>query len=133
MYRELGSGRGDAEQDECVRIVPFQREICIAAPWGEIKHPAVEQPGHGALRLANRGMNMLRFITLVAAASSFLAFSVLAQQGGTDQEKAACAPDVKKFCARVIDQGDLVILSCLQQNRANISKACNQVLVDHGQ
>jgi len=33
----------------------------------------------------------------------------------------------------VIDQGDLVILSCLQQNRTKISAACDQVLKSHGQ
>jgi hypothetical protein len=33
----------------------------------------------------------------------------------------------------VIDQGDLVILSCLQQNRPKISNACDQVLKSHGQ
>jgi hypothetical protein len=32
-----------------------------------------------------------------------------------------------------MDQGDLVILSCLQQNRPKLTKACNQVLVSHGQ
>lgn len=55
------------------------------------------------------------------------------QGGGTDQERQACSPDVKRHCAQVINQGDLVILGCLQQNRAKISPACNKVLVDHGQ
>jgi hypothetical protein len=59
--------------------------------------------------------------------------AAFAQQGGTEQEKAACSPDVKKLCVAVIDQGDLAILGCLQQNRAKISKACDQVLVNHGQ
>jgi hypothetical protein len=78
-------------------------------------------------------MKMLRSVSLAAALCFFVAAPALAQQGGTDQEKAACSADVKKFCAPVIDQGDLVILSCLQQNRARISQACNRVLVDHGQ
>ncbi|CAN5416326.1 hypothetical protein BH11PSE4_BH11PSE4_25560 [soil metagenome] len=72
---------------------------------------------------------------LAALTLCLLSTATFAQQGGsgTDAEKAACSPDVKKFCVAVIDQGDLVILSCLQQNRPKISKACNQVLVDHGQ
>jgi hypothetical protein len=41
--------------------------------------------------------------------------------------------DVQRFCRPVIDQGDLVILSCLQQNRAKITPACDQVLKSHGQ
>jgi Cysteine rich repeat len=57
----------------------------------------------------------------------------LAQHGGTDAEQKACARDVQKFCRAVMDQADLVVLSCLQQNRAKISKPCDQVLKSHGQ
>jgi hypothetical protein len=71
------------------------------------------------------------FVATVALLS--LTVNAVAQQGGTEEERQACSPDVKKFCAAVIDQGDLVILSCLQQNRQKLSKACNQVLVNHGQ
>ena len=76
---------------------------------------------------------MLKSATAAAILLAFLASSASAQQSGTEAEQKACAPDVKKFCAKVLDQGDLVILSCLQQNRSNISPACNQVLVNHGQ
>lgn len=55
------------------------------------------------------------------------------QRSGTKQEQEACARDVSRFCRPLMDQGDLVILGCLQQNRPKISKACNQVLVSHGQ
>jgi hypothetical protein len=70
---------------------------------------------------------------LSAFALCLLSAAASAQQGGTEQERQACSPDVKKLCTAVIDQGDLAILACLQQNREKISKACNQVLVDHGQ
>ncbi len=76
---------------------------------------------------------MFKTVTTTAFLLALLVSSASAQQSGTDAEQKACAPDVKKFCAKVIDQGDLVILSCLQQNRPNISPACNQVLVSHGQ
>jgi hypothetical protein len=55
------------------------------------------------------------------------------QRSGTPEEQKACGPDVSRYCRAVMDQGDLVILSCLQQNRPKISKACNAVLVSHGQ
>jgi hypothetical protein len=55
------------------------------------------------------------------------------QRGGTPEEQKACTRDVQRFCRPVIDQGDLVILSCLQQNRAKISPACDNVLKSHGQ
>jgi hypothetical protein len=57
----------------------------------------------------------------------------LAQHGGTDVEQKACSRDVQRLCRAVMDQADLVVLSCLQQNRAKISPACNQVLKSHGQ
>jgi hypothetical protein len=32
-----------------------------------------------------------------------------------------------------MDDGDQVILACLKQNRARLSKTCAKVLTDHGQ
>jgi hypothetical protein len=52
---------------------------------------------------------------------------------GTDAEQKACTRDAQKHCRAVLDQGDLVVLSCLQQNRAKISPACDAVLKGHGQ
>jgi hypothetical protein len=73
---------------------------------------------------------------------SFLALALLslsvstaavAQDRGTPEEQKACSRDVQRYCRPVIDQGDLIVLSCLQQNRPRISKACDKVLKDHGQ
>ena len=75
-----------------------------------------------------RATKYLILLTLIATPQL-----ALAQGGGTEQERAACAPDVKRHCLQVVDQGDLVILSCLQQNRTKLSSACNKVLIDHGQ
>ena len=56
---------------------------------------------------------------------------------GDEKERAACHPDVVKFCKELIKDGadaDVFgILSCLQTNRRKISKACNEVLASHGQ
>ena len=56
---------------------------------------------------------------------------------GNEQERAACHPDVIKFCRELVrdeDNADVfAILSCLQTNRTRISHACNMVLVSHGQ
>jgi len=70
-------------------------------------------------------------LTLLSLAVSTGAF---AQQGrGTVDEQKACTRDAQKHCRAVLDQGDLVVLACLQQNRAKISPACDQVLKTHGQ
>ena len=78
---------------------------------------------------------MNRFFPALILISLSLSTAAIAQQqrSGTPEEQKACSRDVQRFCRPVIDQGDLVILSCLQQNRAKLTKACNQVLVSHGQ
>jgi hypothetical protein len=71
--------------------------------------------------------------------AALLALSVSAgavaqqQHGGTAEEQKACAHDVQKYCRAVMNESDLTILNCLQQNRAKLTKACDQVLVSHGQ
>lgn len=62
-----------------------------------------------------------------------LGAGAIAQRSGTPEEQKACARDVERFCRKLMDQGDFVILACLQQNRAQISRACDQVLKNHGQ
>jgi Cysteine rich repeat len=54
-------------------------------------------------------------------------------RSGTPQEQEACSRDVQRFCRPVIDQGDFTILACLKDNRPKLTKACDQVLKDHGQ
>jgi hypothetical protein len=61
------------------------------------------------------------------------ASTVVLAHGGTDQEEKACTPDVQRLCRKLMDQGDLTILGCLQENRAKLSHACRDVLVSHGQ
>ena len=82
----------------------------------------------------------MRKLALVAVLfSCSIPTGVLAQQpaapqrSGTPEEQKACAHDVQKFCRPLMDQSDLVILGCLQQNRPKLTQACNQVLINHGQ
>ncbi len=72
-------------------------------------------------------------LTLLSISATTGAIAQQQQRSGTPEEQKACSRDVQRFCRPVIDQGDLVILSCLQQNRAKLTPACNQVLVSHGQ
>jgi len=51
---------------------------------------------------------------------------------GTPEERAACAPDVQKYCEAATPD-TMRVLGCLQANRTRISAACNRVLVSHGQ
>jgi cysteine rich repeat protein len=70
-------------------------------------------------------MKKLLFVVPLALFAS----GALAQQQGHD----ACARDVSRLCRAVMNDGDAVVLQCLQRNRARISHACNKVMTEHGQ
>jgi len=72
-------------------------------------------------------------LVLTLSSLTTVAFAQQQQRSGTPEEQQACTRDVQRHCRRVIDQGDLTVLACLQENRAKISKACDQVLKNHGQ
>jgi hypothetical protein len=55
---------------------------------------------------------------------------------GNEKERAACHPDVVRFCQtqlQINPNDTLGILGCLQANRPKISRGCQQVLASHGQ
>jgi hypothetical protein len=61
---------------------------------------------------------------------------VLIASGAAAQQKQgqdACARDVSRFCRAQMQDGDQIILACLKQNRARLSKPCQQMLASHGQ
>jgi hypothetical protein len=78
---------------------------------------------------------MRNFFFALTLLSVSLSTGAIAQQprSGTPDEQKACARDVQRFCRPLMDQGDFVILACLQQNRPKLTKACSQVLTNHGQ
>jgi len=66
--------------------------------------------------------------------TSVVMFVVLIASGASAQPgHDACARDVSRFCRARINDGDQVVLACLKQNRAKLSKACEKVLTEHGQ
>jgi hypothetical protein len=75
-----------------------------------------------------KAFRMTRF--LLAVPFVLIASAASAQSGRPDP---GCARDVSRFCRAHMDEGDQVILACLKQNRARLSKTCAKVLADHGQ
>ena len=72
---------------------------------------------------------MARFVLIVPLIlTGFWVSAASAQQQGHD----ACARDVSRFCRAHMNDGDQIVLACLQQNRARISKACQRVLAENG-
>jgi len=82
---------------------------------------------------------MRKFVLVAALLSLSVPTAALAEQtpqqqrSGSPEEQKACAHDVQKFCRPLMDQSDLIVLNCLQQNRPKLTQACNLVLVNHGQ
>jgi hypothetical protein len=71
-------------------------------------------------------MSLLR-LGAVAIAISFFGAGAFAQ--GTPQQRAACRPDVTKFCkGKGEDPG--VILECLESNKDKISERCRKVIAE---
>ena len=60
-------------------------------------------------------------------------FVLMASMASAQQGQDACARDVSRYCRAHMNDGDMVVLACLKQNRARLSRGCQQVLVSHGQ
>ena len=58
---------------------------------------------------------------------------LMAGMASAQQGQDACARDVSRYCRAQMNDGDMVVLACLKQNRARLSKGCEKVLTDHGQ
>ena len=58
---------------------------------------------------------------------------LIATAASAQQGHDACARDVSRFCRAQMQDGDQIVLACLKQNRARISKACQAMLASHGQ
>jgi hypothetical protein len=73
-------------------------------------------------------------LALVIAAATFstAAFAGMGMRGGSDLEKRACRHDVTRHCRAVMHESDDRVSQCLSLNAAHISKACQQVLRNHG-
>ena len=64
-------------------------------------------------------------LSLIAVLASAPLSATFAQ--GTPQQRAACRPDVVKFCKGKGDDPG-VLLSCLEENKDKISEKCRAVI-----
>jgi hypothetical protein len=73
---------------------------------------------------------MTRFLFVLPLVLMASAASAQQQQG--QQGHDVCARDASRFCRAHLNDGDQVVLACLQQNRARLSKTCQQTLAANG-
>jgi hypothetical protein len=73
----------------------------------------------------------IRMILILAAVFG-VSFAALAESG-TPEQRAACRPDVRKFCYKLKEaDGDDAYLQCLELNRDALSKRCSDMLKNYG-
>jgi len=68
-------------------------------------------------------------LRLIAAAAVALFATQAAFAQGTPAQRAACRPDVVKFCKGKGDDPG-VLLQCLEDNKEKISEKCRAVIVE---
>lgn len=79
-------------------------------------------------------MTMLKRVLILGVLISLVPSVSFAQPDPARQRgEEACGSDARRFCRKVLDQGDMVVLQCLQTNQKKLSAACRKVLEDNGQ
>jgi hypothetical protein len=74
----------------------------------------------------------IRIVLVFALIASSLSMAFAASQG-TPEQRAACGPDVRKFCYKLKEsEGDDVYLQCLEINRDKLSAPCLALLKNYG-
>jgi hypothetical protein len=74
----------------------------------------------------------VRIIMLFALIAGFSSTTFAASEG-TPEQRAACGPDVRKFCYKLKQtEGDDVYLQCLELHRDQLSAPCLNLLKNYG-
>jgi hypothetical protein len=138
------SGGGLSAPDCIYLAAAHLNRMVLSGSYGPHRRRAGAPPSVVSILLEERP-KMFRKVALLTAALAVWVMPALAQSPlpplpfpplpmpqGSPEERAACAPDVHKFCGSDL-QDTMRVLACLQANRPKISAACNRVLVSHGQ
>lgn len=112
MPRDAGQHTGSCDlPDRCV--------LCIVEPT----------QSKGGLMVICRALMAVFFIGVTAAAHAQGQSNDASSQMGTAEQRAACGPDVGRFCKSVKpEDGPYGYFTCLQANRAKLRPACLKVI-----
>jgi hypothetical protein len=81
-------------------------------------------PARSRSRRLSRGL----FALALLGASLGASLGVAQAQDARGQQQQACSRDVSRHCRKVMNDGDMAIYQCLQQNREALSAACRKVI-----
>jgi hypothetical protein len=105
------------------------------APKKPVKVPEKIPAGCDPALRGRRQMSKLMVWFGLLAASLMLPTMAQAQMApnrGTPEDQKACSGDARRHCRAVLEQGDMAVLACLQQQRRKLTRACRAVLRKHG-
>jgi hypothetical protein len=71
-------------------------------------------------------------LVLAAAAAVVLPGAPAQALSGTQEEQAACRPDVTRHCKGVQGDDENAFVSCLVSHAPQLSRRCRKVLESHG-
>jgi len=71
-------------------------------------------------------------LVLAAAAAAILPGAPAQALSGTQEEQAACRPDVAKHCKGIQGDDENAFVSCLVSHASQLSQRCRKVLEAHG-
>jgi hypothetical protein len=76
---------------------------------------------------------MRKFMVWFGLMAALLMLPITAQaQTAPYRGTKACSGDARRHCRAMLDQGDMAVLACLQQQR-KLTRKCRAVLRKHGQ
>jgi hypothetical protein len=77
-----------------------------------------------------------QFVAAIALSVGTMLISLSPSQAQDDMRKRgdrACKTSSNKLCSKFFGQGDMMILSCLQQNKVRLTGSCRKFLTEIGQ
>jgi hypothetical protein len=77
-----------------------------------------------------------QFVAAIALSIGTMLVSLSPSQAQDDVRKRgdrACKTSSNKLCSKFFGQGDMMILSCLQQNKVRLTGSCRKFLTEIGQ
>ena len=75
-------------------------------------------------------------VAAIALSIGTMLLSLSPSQAQDDMRKRgdrACKTSSNRLCSKFFGQGDMMILSCLQQNKARLTGSCRKFLTEIGQ
>lgn len=77
-------------------------------------------------RAAKAGLYLVAGVALLIASGGSLSAKGKEKMEGTAEQRAACTPDVFRFCTEFIPNHDM-IANCLRHNLYRLNKQCRKV------